>query len=227
MLRKSIILLSVILCCLLLAACTSGKIDDNEKLVQMVIEKEINEYLFSTYQIPFAEYEENIKKLYYKDYSLDYIKSSDKPVIIHEDRKIYLKDILNYTEDDLKKLRQDFKEQYDEGLKEGMILPAELMGSRGPLEISRVYYDEDLKQKTVFVKNIISHEIPKEEVKYYRQYISREEDEKWKIWEMREYFHWGTKMPIPKAVELFSNYHGIEVEYPYTVDLSQYDKEWY
>ena len=41
----------------------------------MVKEKEINEYLFFTYQIPFSEYEESMKKLYYKNYSLDYIKT--------------------------------------------------------------------------------------------------------------------------------------------------------
>ncbi|MGI5998334.1 MAG: hypothetical protein ACOX89_06690 [Lutispora sp.] len=227
MFRKMIRLLCMIICCLSLIGCTSDKTHQDEKLIDMVKEKEINEYLFFTYQIPFSEYEESMKKLYYKNYSLDYIKNSTRPVISYEDRKLILKDIINYTEEDLKELRQDVKKSLEENIRDGKIISAELAGTRGPLEISKVYYDDTFKNKVVFVKNELKYSDPNLDIKFYRRHIFREEDGEWKLWEVREDFHYGDKMPVPKAVELFSNYNGVEVEYPYTIDLNEYNKEWF
>lgn len=219
MFRKMIRLLCMLICCLSLFGCTSDKTHQDEKLIDMVKEKEINEYLFFTYQIPFSEYEQSMKKLFYKNYSLDYIKNSTRPVISYEDRGLVLKDIINYTEEGLKKLRQDVKKEH------GRILFAEYAGTRAPLEISKVYYNDTFKQKVVFVKNELKYDDLN--IKYYRHHIFREEDGEWKLWEVREYFHYGEKMPVPKAVELFKNYNGVEVEYPYTLDLNEYNKEWF
>lgn len=224
--KKGIRLLCLIICCLSLISCTSDKTPQDEKIIDMVREKEINDYLFFTYQIPFSEYEENIKKIYYKDFSLDYIKNSSRPVIRYEDRKLDLKDILYYTEEDLRNLREDIKKSIEEDIKKGRIMPAELAGTRGPVEISKVYYDDVFKNKAVFVKNELKYADPNLNVKFYRHYIFRQEDGEWKLWEVRENFHYG-EMPVPKAVEIFSNYNGAEVEYPYTLDLSEYNKEWF
>jgi len=227
MFRRIIRLLCMIICCLSLIGCTTDKAPEDEKLIDMVKEKEINEYLFFTYQIPFSEYEESMKKLFYKNYSLDYIKNSTQPVICYEDRKLVLKDMINYTEEDLKELRQDVKKHLEEDIKAGRVIPAELAGTYGPLEISKVYYDDTFKHKVVFVKNELKYSDPNLNVKFYRRHIFRQEDGEWKLWEVREDFHYGNKMPVPKAVELFKNYNGVEVEYPYTIDLTEYNKEWF
>ena len=220
MVRKKILFL-LVLCSFLFISCSTDTLKKDEELVQMVKEKEINDYLFSTYQITFKEYEENILKLFYKDYNLDYIKNSDKPVFNYEGKKIFLKDVINYTPEELKELRENFLKAVNEQ-KVG-ILPTEFLRNETPLEISKVYYDEDLKHKVIFLKHSIKYEDPKEEVKFYRRYIFRQEGDKWNIWEVRQNFLFG-KMPVTKEIELFSNYHGEEVEYPYTVDLKEYDK---
>lgn len=53
------------------------------------------------------------------------MKNSDKPVLNYEDKKILLKDIINYTPEELKELRESFLKAINEQ-KIG-ILPTEFL----------------------------------------------------------------------------------------------------
>lgn len=126
---------------------------------------------------------------------------------------INIDEITNIDYDTLKKIREKYENQVD-------YVPVEYTSTLGPIEISKVYSNEDLKTKTVLVKQLDDAYESKFDVMHYRRYIFRKENGQWKISEVipAAIMSYGSgeyeySMSTETELALFDEYNGEKVEY--------------
>jgi len=224
--NKISLLLFIILLSVFIAACSTT--NENEQIIKSVIELEKNEYWLQTLQITFDNYSKNIEPLFITGY--DYMsKYDDKKLYVKIKNKFILNpinidEISNIDDEELKKIREKYDNQVGD-------IPIEDSSTLGPIEISKVYSNENQGTKSVFVKQLDEHYEPKFNVMYYKRYIFRQENGQWKISEVRPTYVMGygngeKEYSLSRKTELalFDEYNGEKVEYNTIVRIEDMDK---
>ena len=228
--KKVLLLFLIIILSLMLlsVSCTKDSgIREEQDIINKVIEIERNEYLLKTVQISFNEYLENINPLIFSNSSyLDKYKLGEirvKVKNIFNFQVINKGEILNANKDELQKLR-------DRLVPPNMMIPVDATAKYEPLKISKVYNDESMKGKIVFVTQLEDAYLKGSDIMYYRSYIFRKENNEWKIFDTRnsaimsyDNGKGGYNAGGASKTDIYEEFNGEKVVYNTTKSVDQYD----
>jgi hypothetical protein len=213
---------------LLIGGCTkdSPTLEDQD-ILKKVIQLEKNEYLLKTVQISYSEYLKNVNPLIFTNSSyLDKYKSEElrvKVKNIFNFQVINKSEILNADKDELQKVR-------DRLMPPNMIVTVETTAKYEPLRISKVYNDESMKGKIVFVTQLEDAYTKGSDVMYYRSYIFRKENNEWKVFDIRnsaimafDNGKGGFNAGGVNKTDIYEEFNGEKVVYDTTISVEQYD----
>lgn len=230
---KYVLVLTIItlfLFTLLNTSCTKDEnITENQDIIKKVIELEKNEYLLKTVQISYNEFLKNVEPLIFSNSNyLDRFKKEElgvKVKNVFDPRMIKKSDILNASDEELQKIR-------DEIVPPNIKVPIEKTMKFDPLNISKVYYDESMKGKTVFVTQLEDVYGKDFDAMFYRRYIFRKDNNEWKVFDMHVTGIGGYGSPKGSFVaggldesNLFKEFNGEKVVYDTVINVDQYDKK--
>lgn len=213
---------------LLSVGCTKDtNAGDNQDIINKVIELERNEYLLKTVQTSYNEYLKNVNPIIFSNSSyLDKYKSEElrvKVKNVFNFKVINKSEILNANKDELQSLR-------DRLVPPDVMIPADAIAKLQPLNISRVYDDENMKGKTVFVTQLEDAYTKDFDVMYYRRYIFRKDNNEWKVFDMRNSAIIGYDSPKggvnaggKNKTNIYEEFNGEKVLYDTTISVDQYD----
>lgn len=200
---------------------------DNQDIIKKVIEIEKNEYLLKTIQISYNDYLKAVQPLvftnssYLDKYDSNEIWAKVKNITTIPANRIQISEILNANKDELRKIR-------DRLVPTSESYPIEMTSKYEPLKISKVYDDETMKGKRVFVAQLEDVYKKGFDVMFYRSYIFRKENNEWKIFDVRNTTISGYDNPeggykYGEKKDLYEEYNGEKVVYDTTINLGQYD----
>lgn len=219
-----IIVLSLVL---LSVGCANNSHTLEERdILKKVIELEKNEYLLKTVQISYNEYLENVNPLIFKNSSyLERYNSEELQVYVKNIfgfKTIYKSAIIKASKDELQKLR--------ERLAPNAMIPVEATAKYEPLKISRVYNDESMKGKIVFVTQLQDAYLKGSDVMNYRSYIFRKENNDWKVFDTRssaimafDNGKGGFNAGGINKTDIYEKFNGEKVVYDTMISVDQYD----
>ena len=210
-----VLLLLLSLSFIFIAGCTGS--GENEQMIKNVIRFEKNEYLLKTLQITFNDYSQNAIALLSSNSSfLDKYNSKELNVKIKNLQNtipINIDEISNINNEELKEIREKYENKVNE-------IPLEDTSELESIEISKVYENESLGTKTIFVKQLEKAYLPEFNFMHYRRYIFRKENNEWKISEIipSTIIGYGNKgkehsLSSKKELFLFEEYNGEKVIY--------------
>lgn len=222
-----VLLLLLALSFIFIAGCTNSI--ENEQMIKDVIEFEKNEYLIKTLKITFNEYSQNaIALLSSNSGFLDKYNSKELNIKIknlQNTTPINIDEISNINNEELKKIREKYENKVNE-------IPLEYTSTLESIEISKVYENESLGTKTIFVKQLEKAYLPEFNFMHYRRYIFRKENDKWKISEIRPstIIGYGNKgkehsLSSKKELFLFEEYNGEKVIYDTILSIDDITKD--
>ena len=229
--RKKYILLLFIMVLsfvLLSVGCENSSHSLEERdIIKKVVELEKNEYLLKTIQISYNKYLENVNPLIFKDSSyLDKYKSEELRVRIKNIfnfQVVQKSEILNANKEELKKVR-------DRLVPPNVVIPADMTSKFEPLNISKVYNDETMKGKRVFVTQLEDAYLKDFDVMHYRTYVFRKDNNVWKVFDTRnsstigfDNGKGGYNAGGAVKTDVYEVFNGEKVIYDTNISLEKYD----
>ena len=229
--NKVVLLLMIISLLTFMLLSTSCARDENiiedQDIVKKVIELEKNEYLLKTVQISYNEYLKNVEPLIFSNSNfLDRYNKEElwvKVKNVYNSKTIQKSDILNASDEQLKKLR-------DKLVPPERSIPTEETMKFEPLNISKIYYDEIMKGKAVFVTQLEDGYLKGTDVMDYRRYIFKKDNKEWKVFDIRatvvvNYDSPEFSMHLGGTNSIFEELNGEKVIYDTLINVDQYDKK--
>jgi len=132
-------------------------------------------------------------------------------------------EILKANKDELQKLR-------DRLVPPDLVIPIEATAKLEPLKISKVYNNESMKGKIVFVTQLEDVYLKDSDVMYYRSYIFRKDNNEWKVFDTRNSAIVGYDRPEGgfnaggvNKTDIYEEFNGEKVVYDTSISVDQYD----
>lgn len=200
---------------------------EERDIIKKVIELEKNEYLLKTVQISYNEYLKNVNPLIFTNSSyLDKYKSEELRVKV---KNIFNFQVINKSEI-LKANKEEIQKLRDRLVSPDLVIPIEATAKYEPLKISKVYSDESMKGKIVFVTQLEDAYVKDSDVMYYRSYIFRKDNNEWKVFDTRDAAimdydngKGGFNVGGGNKTDIYEEFNGEKVIYDTTINVDQYD----
>lgn len=202
--KKGLILIICIFSITIFWGCGSKINHEDKKLVSMVKEIEENEQKLNNFEITYDEYKNNTKG--FMDVNS---KNKDDEVIFAYEGKIYKgKDLIGVKKEKMLEMKKKLDKSVEENF--GSI-------KFKNTKISKVYNDDNLKCKYVFVKENLQFTKMDESIAYKKYWIKKI-DGKWKIIGMDKGIHSADRI-TSKDIEWNEKFNGENIEYIEKIDF--------
>lgn len=176
--------------------------NSNDIIIDTVKKVEVNEFKFNTFKINYDDYKKNTEEFMY-----DYYNKDNETFLAYAGKEYKGKDLVGMPLDKYKELGDQRLIQF--------FGSTEIKG--GSVEISKIYYDEEEKDKIKYVFTKVSIVIGTSATTIYKKYTFLNEDNVWKI-SFIDYISKNDYELDEKLLRAYKNYNNEPVEYIETLD---------